>query len=144
VTLTLEIRRKLRVQIEDAWNSLPTYLTVPASEVWARGRSADKVDSLYMIRLIYLQAVFLVEWAATIHGTADIDALYIISGDLLAWVNEAMIRRERLNMLGLSSLAWRVSLLQKFTFVVYICEFNTDSSRSLHADCPPLGLWRGA
>lgn len=104
-----QLIRTLRVRIEEAWNSLPSHLTVSASEVWARGRSADKVDSLYLIRLIYLQAVFLVEWAATVHGTADVDALYIISGDLLAWVNEAMIRRERLNKLGLSSLAWRVA-----------------------------------
>jgi hypothetical protein len=100
----------MRVQIENAWNELPVFLAVPPAEVWRRDRTEKEVDSLYMIRLIYLQAVFLVEWAATIHGIADIDALCIIAGDLLSWVNKALVRRDRLNKLGLRSLAWRVSV----------------------------------
>ncbi|PCG98149.1 hypothetical protein PENOC_064700 [Penicillium occitanis (nom. inval.)] len=103
------IIRNMRVQIENAWNELPVVLAVPPAEVWRRDRTEKEVDSLYMIRLIYLQAVFLVEWAATIHGIADIDALCIIAGDLLSWVNKALVRRDRLNKLGLRSLAWRVA-----------------------------------
>ncbi|RSL88087.1 hypothetical protein CEP51_001930 [Fusarium floridanum] len=77
------------------------------TNIWARNRPGTVVDRLYLIRLFYLQAVFFIEWTASIHGNVDNDTLYIISSDLLSWVNEAMLRRERLSKLGLSSLAWR-------------------------------------
>lgn len=99
------------MEAENAWNELPSHLAVPAAQVWARGRAGDKVDNMYLIRLFYLQAVFLIEWTATIHGIADADALLIVSGDLLSWVNAALLRRERLANSRLSSLAWRVRFL---------------------------------
>ncbi|RSM00573.1 hypothetical protein CDV31_011739 [Fusarium ambrosium] len=107
VTDRQQLIRTLRIKVENAWNELPEYLTITASDIWARNRPGTVVDRLYLIRLFYLQAVFFIELTASIHGNVDNDTLYIISSDLLSWVNEAMLRRERLSKLGLSSLAWR-------------------------------------
>ncbi|KIH87273.1 c6 zinc finger domain containing protein [Sporothrix brasiliensis 5110] len=99
----------LRTKIADAWRALPSYLAVPACEVWRARRPGQQTDTLYLIRLYYLQTLFLIEWTASVHGTANLDALFVVASDLLAWVNEAIIMRERLNRLGLNTLAWRVS-----------------------------------
>lgn len=101
--------KALRIKIADAWNELPTFLAVPARAVWTTRRPGQQTDTLYLIRLYYLQTLFLIEWTASVHGTANLDALFVVASDLLAWVNEAIIMRERLNRLGLNTLAWRVS-----------------------------------
>lgn len=99
----------LRTKIADAWNELPPFLAVPPKEVWRSRRPGQQTDTLYLIRLYYLQTLFLIEWTASVHGTSNLDALFVVASDLLAWVNEAIIMRERLNRLGLNTLAWRVS-----------------------------------
>ncbi|KAL1896100.1 hypothetical protein Sste5346_004840 [Sporothrix stenoceras] len=99
----------LRTKIADAWWELPSYLAVPPTEVWRARRPGQQTDTLYLIRLYYLQTLFLIEWTASVHGTSNLDALFVVASDLLAWVNEAIIMRERLNRLGLNTLAWRVS-----------------------------------
>ncbi|OAA53612.1 Zn(2)-C6 fungal-type DNA-binding domain protein [Niveomyces insectorum RCEF 264] len=104
-----QLIRNLRIKIEEAWNELPPFLAVPAREVWMTRRPGQETDALYLIRLYYLQTIFLIEWTASIHGTGDFDSLFAVASDLLAWVNEALTMRECLNRLGLNTLAWRVS-----------------------------------
>ncbi|CAK7207447.1 hypothetical protein SEUCBS139899_010257 [Sporothrix eucalyptigena] len=99
----------LRIKIADAWNELPAFLAVPAREVWMARRPGQQTDTLYLVRLYYLQTMFLIEWTASVNGTANLESLFVAASDLLAWVNEAIIMRERLNRLGLNTLAWRVS-----------------------------------
>jgi hypothetical protein len=74
-----------------------------------KGRPCHEVDALHQIRLYYLNTTFLIEWAASRHGLANTGALFVNASELLAWVNEALVRREQLSELGLISLAWRVS-----------------------------------
>ena len=54
----------LRSKINDAWNDLPSFLTLPNRELWQRGRPCHEVDILHQVRLFYLQTTFLIEWAA--------------------------------------------------------------------------------
>ncbi|CAK7231722.1 hypothetical protein SBRCBS47491_008027 [Sporothrix bragantina] len=103
--------RSLRAKIADAWNELPSFLAVAPREVWMARRPGQQTDTLYLVRLYYLQTIFLIEWTASVNGTSNdnLDSLLVAASDLLAWVNEAIIMRERLNRLGLNTLAWRVS-----------------------------------
>lgn len=97
------------MKIEQAWKDLPSFLTIPTQDLWLRGRPCHEVDALHQIRLLYLNTRFLIEWAASRHGLDDTGSLFINASELLAWVNDALVRREQLSDLGMISLAWRVS-----------------------------------
>lgn len=81
---------------------------MPTQDLWVKGRPCDEVDTLHQIRLLYLHTSFLVEWTASRHGLYHAGSLFASASELLAWVNEALVRREQLSSLGLISLAWRV------------------------------------
>ena len=100
----------LRRNINDAWNNLPRFLAVTSEELWSGRRLRQETESLHLIRLFYLQTVFLIEWAAWRHGVEQSHSLFRPASELLSWVNEALIRREQLPNLGFISLAWRVSI----------------------------------
>lgn len=99
----------LRSKIGQAWEDLPSFLTAPTQNLWQRGRPYHEVDILHQIRLFYLHTTFLIEWAASRHGIDNAKALFSNAGELLEWVNDALVRREQLSIIGLVSLAWRVS-----------------------------------
>lgn len=105
---------ELRSRIDHAWNDLPSFLTVPCRDLWQRGRSCHEVDTLHQIRLFYLHTTFLIEWTASRHGLDQIGELFTKASELLAWVNEALVRREQLFELGHTSLAWRVGILNQW------------------------------
>ncbi|CRG89170.1 Pre-mRNA-splicing helicase BRR2 [Talaromyces islandicus] len=100
---------ELQAKIDYAWKDLPPFLTIPTRDMWLKGRSCHEVDTLHQIRLLYLNSTFLIEWAASRHGLQDTGALFVKASELLAWVNEALVRREQLSEMGLISLAWRVA-----------------------------------
>jgi hypothetical protein len=109
----------LRSKINDAWNDLPSFLTLPNRELWQRGRSCHEVDILHQVRLFYLQTTFLIEWAAARHGLDQTGMLFANASELLAWVNELLVRREQLFNLSLTSLAWRVCIPNQFASGFY-------------------------
>jgi hypothetical protein len=109
--LVPKLHSDLRSKINQAWDDLPSFLTVPTRDLWQRGRPAHEVDTLHQIRLFYLHTTFLIEWAASSHGLDQSGALFKNASELLAWVNEALVRRDQLFNLGLTPVAWRVCTL---------------------------------
>ena len=69
-----------------------------------------------MIRLMYLQTLFWIERAATKYSGERTDQCVLVAADMLNWVNDAVVRRERLSLAGYTNLAWKVSVLKHPSF----------------------------
>ncbi|KFZ12732.1 hypothetical protein V502_06944 [Pseudogymnoascus sp. VKM F-4520 (FW-2644)] len=99
----------IRVECEAAWDSLPDMLKSPRDALWHSGYSPKQLDTLILIKLFYLHTLFLAERALSRHtreiSTSSLSTAY----EMLSWVNDAMIRRDRLSTFAHTSLAWRVA-----------------------------------
>ena len=86
-------------------------LKSPRDALWHSGYSPKQLDTLILIKLFYLHTLFLAERALSRHtreiSTSSLSTAY----EMLSWVNDAMIRRDRLSTFAHTSLAWRVSYL---------------------------------
>lgn len=89
--------------------SLPSFLRVPFQKIWDGQKPRRETECLHLIRLLYLQSAFLIDWAAWRHGIEESSLLRSALG-LLSWVNDAFKRREELPSQGFISLAWRVCI----------------------------------
>ncbi|KXG45678.1 Peptidase M19, renal dipeptidase [Penicillium griseofulvum] len=98
----------LHHEINQAWENLPSFLRVSAHELWGSERPRTEMECLHMIRILYLQSTFLIEWTAWRHGIEQ-TSLFQSAMELICSVNDALVRREQLPNLGFISLAWRVA-----------------------------------
>ncbi|KAJ5383022.1 transcriptional regulator family: Fungal Specific TF [Penicillium concentricum] len=98
----------LHHEINEAWENLPSFLRVSYHELWDSQRPRTEMECLHMVRILYLQSAFLIEWAAWRHGIQQ-SSLFRSALDLICSVNDALIRRDQLPNLGFISLAWRVA-----------------------------------
>ncbi|OBT81241.1 hypothetical protein VE02_09831, partial [Pseudogymnoascus sp. 03VT05] len=100
---------RIRAECEAAWDSLPAMLKSPRDSLWHSGYSPKQLDTLILVKLFYLHTLFLAERALSRH-TREISASSLSTAyEMLCWVNDAMIRRDRLSTFAHTSLAWRVA-----------------------------------
>lgn len=89
-------------------------LKSPRDALWHSGYSPKQLDTLILIKLFYLHTLFLAERALSRH-TREISASSLsVAFEMLSWVNDAMIRRDRLSTFAHTSLAWRVGYSYSF------------------------------
>ncbi|KKY23200.1 putative c6 transcription factor [Phaeomoniella chlamydospora] len=99
---------KIRVDAQEAWESLPAFLRCSREELWSSDRLPRDLDTLHVLRILYLHNLFLIERAVTKYCRERTDASVAIASEMLTWVNDATVRRERLSRLGLTGLSWWV------------------------------------
>ncbi|EFX04846.1 c6 zinc finger domain containing protein [Grosmannia clavigera kw1407] len=103
----VQVTSALRERLMEAWAYLPSRMVVSSLNVWKERTDREEAECLHLIRLYYLHTAFLIEWAAWSQASLEPDDLFRSATELLAWVNQALVRRESLPKLGFISLAWR-------------------------------------